>query len=249
MSFKHKNFNESFVMQSYVKKAIEKGIVNYDSESEIVKTAAKAVKETKLNYTLDDKILKLCNQLRNSGFESYADDLEKNFLSYKVASKDLYDVTKETGEDLVDAAHPEGSKKIIEKSTKDLGVVETIVDQKKKIEEAVKSEPTGKLALNLAAAIVKSANNSAEFKKLNALKNKVDFYKNNLLNYLDPKLNESEKHYAFNWVYKMSAYLNDRLASFGQISKNASDENLSNLKMEIDILESNLNNFKSDYLK
>ena len=153
MSLKHTNFENSAIMQEYVKIALNKGLIK--QEQSIVKEAS-TKKFEKLN-NFNDKILSLCSKLRGSGFDKYADDIEQNFLNYKLASTQIYDVSGETGEDLVDQAHPDGGKEIIEKSTKDMGVVETITEQQKKMHDVVFKKPTGKLALNVAANLIKNA--------------------------------------------------------------------------------------------
>ena len=139
MSLKYKNFNESIIMRSYVNKALEKGLIKTEDthDTTFIKHAASQIKKDEVPQNLNDKILKLCNKLRNSGFEIYADDLEKNFLTYKLSSQQLYNVSKETGEDVINEAHPDGSKKIIEDATADMGVIETTIDQKNKIEKLI----------------------------------------------------------------------------------------------------------------
>lgn len=102
------------------------------------------------------KILKLSNQLRSKGYNKYADEIEYKFLLLKKSSSDLYSVFKETGESLLEDAHPEGSVKM-EDAKDEGGVVETLLDQKKKIEKAVDKEPTGKLSANQAASLIKKS--------------------------------------------------------------------------------------------
>jgi hypothetical protein len=247
MSLKHKNFNESIIMQSYLNKALEKGLLKSEDsyDNQFIKSAAASVKDNKLSENLNDNILKLCTKLRNSGFESYADDLERNFLSYKFASKDFYDVSKETGEDVINAAHPDGSKKIIEESTGDMGVVRTLIDSQKKIQEVVKKQPSGKLALNLAAAIVKSSsdNHSSAFKRFEHARNTINFYQKNLGTYLNPQLNTEEKRHALGWLTSAQNFLNKKY-----FSKSASNQEIYELEKEIELLEDSIANFKTDYL-
>lgn len=59
---------------------------------------------------------------------------------------DLYSITKETGEQMIGQAHPGGGNKLDLPGEKDLGKVETIVEQHKKNEEIARKMPTGKVA-------------------------------------------------------------------------------------------------------
>lgn len=72
---------------------------------------------------------------------------EINVPMSKIASahSEFYGVTSETGEQLVGKAHPGGGPKV-EPAAKDLGKVETIVEQQKKNKEVALKMPTGKIA-------------------------------------------------------------------------------------------------------
>jgi hypothetical protein len=99
------------------------------------------------------KIFNLSQNLRKKGYDKYADELEFNSLILKKSQTNLYSVFKETGENLVDLAHPKGSHSI--EGVQGDNVVETITDQKEKIEKSVKKEPTGKLAHSSLVNIIK----------------------------------------------------------------------------------------------
>ena len=139
MTFKHLKFAESSTMQAFEKLARAKGLVKPD---EVKKTATKTLDLNPSKNFLEN-ILKLAQGLRSQGFHKHADDLENKFVVYKRAES-LYETSKETGEDMVDMAHPKGSKKM---DGTDHTVL-TIVDQKKKIEEIVNKKSTGKFASN-----------------------------------------------------------------------------------------------------
>lgn len=94
--------------------------------------------------TLDEQILSLCSKLTSSGFARQADSLEHKFLAYKKADAHLYRAIDEDGEDLIDAAHPDGEVEIVDASG-DLGKVETLVTEHRKIVDMVQREPSGKL--------------------------------------------------------------------------------------------------------
>lgn len=138
MTFKHLKFAESSTMQAFEKLAQAKGLVTPD---EVKKTAAPKAFDLNPSNNLLENILKLAGGLRSQGFNRHADDLERKFLTYKSAES-LYETSKETGEDVVDQAHPKGSHKM---DGQDHSVL-TIVDLKKKVEEVATKKPTGKLA-------------------------------------------------------------------------------------------------------
>lgn len=101
--------------------------------------------DTVREVTVDEKIMSLCSKLRQEGFNKQADGLEEKFLTYKSATTHLYRVHDEDGEDLVDAAHPDGENAICDAGG-DLGTVETIVTEHKKLVDIITKEPKGKHA-------------------------------------------------------------------------------------------------------
>lgn len=140
MTFKHKKFDDSETMRSLVKVALDKGLIKEEPIVEMKKTASSNLEATG-NLTQD--IVTLCAGLRAEGFDKYAEEIESKFLAFKQAET-LYETSKETGDDLVDAAHPEGSHKLEGLEHKVL----TIVDRKKEIEKIVNKQPTGKFSLS-----------------------------------------------------------------------------------------------------
>ena len=139
MSLKHLKFGESFSMRSFEKLAQEKGLIKADP---VIKMAKKSVDLTPSDSLLNN-IIRLSSGLRAQGFITYAEELEKKCLMFKEANT-LYETSKEKGEDLIDAAHPKGSHKLV--GVLGDAVVETIVDQDNKIMDVVNKKPTGKLA-------------------------------------------------------------------------------------------------------
>ena len=135
--WKHGRFEDSAVMRSLEKLSKDKDFVKTASK-DIIKKADLSPSES-----LTDNIIKLCNGLRKSGFAKHADDLETNFINYKKADTSLYGITGETGEDLVDAAHPDGSHRL--EGVDGDSLVETIVDNQIAHLKIVDKMPTGKL--------------------------------------------------------------------------------------------------------
>lgn len=139
MTFKHTNFDESATMRSLIKVAAEKGWV----KSEPIQKTASASEDLTPSENLTENVIKLCAGLRNSGLDKFAEELESKFIAYKQANN-LYNVTKEEGKDLIDAAHPKGGHKM-EDLDGDV-VVETILERHVKMLNMVNKKPTGKLA-------------------------------------------------------------------------------------------------------
>lgn len=140
MTFKHTNFEDSVTMRSLEKLARDQGLVK---DQPMTKAAASEL-DLSPSESLTENVLKLCAGLRGAGFDKYAVELEEKFLNYKQAQT-LYEVNKETGDDLVHAAHPKGSHKL-ENVDSDEAVIEDILDQHMKHVKMVEKVPTGKLS-------------------------------------------------------------------------------------------------------
>src|SRR4051812_13432544 len=98
MTYKNTKFEDSAVMRSLEKLAVKKGLVKPE---ELKKEAsAKPAPSFAPTQNVSQNILKLCSGLRSQGFESYANELERKFLTLKQA------------ENMMDIAHPEGSVKL-----------------------------------------------------------------------------------------------------------------------------------------
>lgn len=162
--YKHISANDSEVMQEFTKIAKAKGLIKQDTA---IQRAVRAVqndlqatpkKISKTSFVstgnFGQDMLKLCDGLRETGLVAQAETVEKLFLSlnaheigYKKAQTyvPMYGAWKETGEDLLNEAHPEGSVEMAEAGD-ELGVVEDKLEQHKKIKQVVEKDPTGKLA-------------------------------------------------------------------------------------------------------
>ena len=137
MTFKHDKFDDSPVMRSLEKVAREKGWV----ESKPLTKSANTKLNLKPSYNLTDNILKLCSGLRQAGLDKYATDIENKYVLFKQAAT-MYDTHGETGEDLINAAHPKGSHHL---EGLDDAVVKTILDKHLDMVNLVNKKPTGKL--------------------------------------------------------------------------------------------------------
>ena len=105
---------------------------------------------------VNEKILSLCSKLRSEGFSKQAEGLESKFLAYKSAAVHLYNTHNETGEDLINAAHPDGDNAICD-AADGLGTVETVLSRHKKMVDVITKEPKGKLASRSASKLIKKA--------------------------------------------------------------------------------------------
>lgn len=139
MSFKHGKFDDSSVMKSLEKLAQEKGLIKSDP----IKKKSEKKKNLSPSENLMENIVKLCSGLREAGMEKYADELESAYIIYK-ESGNLYETSKEKGEDLVHDAHPKGSHKL--EGVSGDAIVETILDQRLKILDVIGKMPKGKLS-------------------------------------------------------------------------------------------------------
>lgn len=106
--------------------------------------ADEVILQQEVKASLDEKILKLCAGLRAKGLVAHAESLENKFVTYKAAANThLYRAHDEDGEDLVNAAHPDGD---VNMGDGEHGDVETILSKHKKIVDIVQKTPNGKLA-------------------------------------------------------------------------------------------------------
>lgn len=145
MTFKHIKFEDSPIMRSLEKVAKEKGLVKEPTVLEKIasRPAVKKV-DTTPSSSMMDNIFKLCAGMRKQGLVKEAAELESNYFNYKQAQT-LYEAHKETGEDVIQFAHPKGSHKL-EGVEGDEATVEDILDKHVKFLNMVEKKPTGKLS-------------------------------------------------------------------------------------------------------
>lgn len=165
MTYKNIKFDDSPVMRSLEKLAVKKGLVKPE---ELTKTAAAKASPLKPTRNLDENILKLCAALRDQGFATHASEVESKFFNLKRAQT-LYDTHGETGEDVINSAHPEGSHQM--KGVEGDAMIETILDKRKAIENMLHKAPTGKqAAARDMATLIKKAGRVEKQAALNAVK-------------------------------------------------------------------------------
>lgn len=143
MTFKHTKHWDSELSRSLEKIALAKGLVK--PEPAIKKSAAVTKKaDTFPTSNLMENILKLCAGMRSNGLIEEALEVETNYLNYKSAQT-LYEAFKETGDDVIQQAHPDGSHKM-ENVDSDEATFEDILDKHVKILQVLNKKPTGKLS-------------------------------------------------------------------------------------------------------
>lgn len=131
--------------------------------------------------SFDEKMLKLCNGLREKGLVKHAEELEQKFITYKALNKTaanthIYRAHDEDGEDVINAAHPDPDPNM---GDGDLGDVENIVSKHKKIVDVIQKQPTGKLGSYVQACKIvlsQAAPESPEAKLYGEAKSFLDRY-------------------------------------------------------------------------
>ena len=97
------------------------------------------------NASVIHELVSLANSLENMGEVKAALAIDKQIGIYRTATIQAYDVFGETGEQLIEKAHPGGGHTIVPASDEG-GKFETIVEEQKKDIERATSVPTGKYA-------------------------------------------------------------------------------------------------------
>jgi hypothetical protein len=103
-----------------------------------------------------NELVSLANDLEEMGEGEMAVAVDKQTKVYKEAADKLYDVTGETGEDLINQAHPGGGPTLVP-AAEEGGKVETIVEEHKKVVDKATKQPTGKYA-EVVSKLVATAN-------------------------------------------------------------------------------------------
>ena len=134
MTLKHIGFLDSPTMRELARQAVKNGTVKPPALSEIVKEAQSTYEPSDDLFT---DLVRLASGLRDRGYANEAAALEQKIFAFKKA--------KDSGEDFLDKAHPEGDTKMGD-AQDGLGEVETQITQHQKILEMVNKQPTGKQA-------------------------------------------------------------------------------------------------------
>lgn len=111
--------------------------------------------------TFDENMLKLFSSLRANGLDKYADKLEEKFVSFKTAATHLYNTHDETGEDVIEFAHPKEEKHSEETIYSNL---DDIVKKHKVIVDTFQKEPNGKLAAYINSVKIALAESNDDIK-------------------------------------------------------------------------------------
>jgi hypothetical protein len=101
--------------------------------------------DKKLSNNLFESLVILSESLREKGFKAESMALDEKIRNYKTAEVHLYNAFEETGEDLVNRAHPDGEVEMAP-SKGGHGVVETQNTEHAKVLKVVEKVPHGKLS-------------------------------------------------------------------------------------------------------
>ena len=156
MTYKHVKFQDSETMRSLVKIAHQKGMIAPESsvEKALKSASAKPALDLSVTDSVQENLLKLCAGLRAAGLTTYANKIEGHIATIKFAeTAALYDVSGETGEDLMDEAHPEGAVEVAD-ADDGHGVVDTKPSAHQKLLDIVtKAQVINSLKLALAEGL------------------------------------------------------------------------------------------------
>ena len=111
------------------------------------KDEEKSMTFDKKNGNLFESLVVLADSLRKKGFKEEAKRLDERICNYKTAEGEvhLYQTFEETGDDLLDSAHPDGDLALCP-AKDNMGDIETLQSQHKKILKMLEKAPTGKLS-------------------------------------------------------------------------------------------------------
>ncbi len=237
MTFRHINFEDSSTMRSLEKVAREKGWVG---ETPLSKIASLEENDLSASANLTENILKLCSGLRDSGQGKYADELESRFITYKKAQT-LYETSKETGEDLIDFAHPKGSHKL--EGFEGDAVIETVIDQHLAFLKMIEKKPTGKLSSS--SEILKAVKNvvaqdySGIKSNVNSAWNQFQKLKSVVNPYLTREVGGLQD-WIVNWMSVAGPFVNDYNGKMNTVKENPTFENINAAVDNLSRLENRL---------
>lgn len=162
---RHIKLPKSSVKDSFKEIALEKKWIN----SEQIEKKASTI-DLSVTDSFDANISKLILGLKNSNLDKFAEEIKINFLKYKKAESDLYNVTKDEYAKYINLAHPKGSHKM--ENMEGDAVVEDLYDTQNAILNLLKdkkkpnnlknikaSEDDNKEVGNLKSKIIKNLNN------------------------------------------------------------------------------------------
>lgn len=152
MTFKHVKFDDSPVMRELARQAIKKDSLKPTVE-EMVKQASAVVSPYQASGDVFSDIIELAKGLRHRGYLKQANELENKLFICKQAEAHLYRAIDEDGEDIINAAHPDGEQRVSDAQDGN-GIVETVLTNHKKILDVVNKKPTGKQATAIDNLIV-----------------------------------------------------------------------------------------------
>lgn len=141
MTYKNIRFEDSPVMRSLEKLAINKGLIKPETMEKTAQSKVPVASTLAPTTNFEENVMRLCAGLRSAGRVKQASEIETKFFNLKKAEH-LYDTHGEKGEDVVNFAHPDGSHQM--KGIEGDALIETTLDAHKAYERLVNKVPTGK---------------------------------------------------------------------------------------------------------
>jgi len=165
---RHITPSESLVMQEFERIAAASGWMPQKKEASIEELPKVDESKKPESFTsVVEELVSLANDLDEMGKPKTAEAIDEQLRLYKTAVEKLYDITGETGEQLINEAHPGGGPTMVPAKDEG-GKFETIVEQQKKDIKVVETKPTGKQADFIVRQLVALANRLDEEGKTEA---------------------------------------------------------------------------------
>ena len=248
------NFNDDYLssptLREYMRitKARDQGLAGAEKPKPIAKTATAKEPEPK---SFSEHLLLLTSKLRDQGFTTHAAELETKYLLLKKAERHLYNTHDETGEDMVDFAHPGGGNKDLDKGWGELGEIESIVERHKKILDVVRKEPSkAKVSVASVAKIILAQEKDHSYLKTmthEQLERKLIDQKNEIARTINILIKSTARE-GVNITARQQ--YNQLVESLGANLKDASIDSLEGLKDKIQAIQAILDGWiESDALK
>lgn len=158
----------SEVYRELERQALKKGFFNLTEKEankniakDIVTQASNIEEKIQSSDSFIQDISRLVYAMKRKGFTAQAEEIEDNFKMYKKTESEFYNLNMEDNNNFLDFAHREGEVKMFD-FPGDLGNIETLETQQKKMISTIK-DPTGKqAALKEIAGLIKNAQTSYE---------------------------------------------------------------------------------------
>jgi hypothetical protein len=172
------NVYRSELYREFERRAFKNGMIDtpgllVKNASEKISASTKQEIDLKPSDSLENDILRLASYLRKKGYEENAEKIEQNFVIFKKAESEFYNLKLETPQNFLDAAHD-----IVDQSDLHFHDINEI---SKAINQTSEKEPSGKESVaSLAKKIMKIAQEPDKTKPFQETIDSWNFYVNGL---------------------------------------------------------------------